>query len=149
MTLHLSRRTVLRGLGASISLPLLEIMCDARSGRAASDSGQPPVRTAFFYIPNGVVQSAWNPVETGANFELTPTLKPLEPVRNKILMLSNLDRIKVAGTDGHAQASTCYLSTASPDEHELPELIARIERHEQDESALWIDTLTTDLGGSE
>jgi len=112
---RLSRRTVLRGAGAAIALPLLEAM-EVRAATKRSQPTTPPTRLGFFYIPNGVVQSTWNPVDTGRNFTLSPTLKPLEPVRAKILMLSNLDRIKVAGTDGHAQASTCWLSSASPDE---------------------------------
>lgn len=112
---HLSRRAVLRGAGAAIALPLLEIMRDG-SCRAAPDSETPPKRLGFFYIPNGVVQSAWNPVDAGKDFTLSPTLEPLEPVRDKVLVLSNLDRVKVPGTDGHAQASTCWLSSAAPDE---------------------------------
>ncbi len=114
MTIRLSRRTVLRGAGAAVALPLLEIM--QSEGRSDEPTSRPPTRLGFFYIPNGVVQSTWNPVDVGADFTLSSTLKPLEPVRQKILMLSNLDRIKVAGTDGHAQASTCWLSSAMPDE---------------------------------
>ena len=75
-----------------------------------------PKRLAFFYTPNGVAQKAWHPTETGGNFTLSPTLKPLEKLRQKISLHTNLDRIKVPGTDGHAQAGTCYLSTARPDE---------------------------------
>ena len=111
----LSRRTVLRGTGAAIALPLLEIMQNRRS-HAAREAANSPRRAAFFYIPNGVVQSTWNPVDTGKAFTLSPTMQPLESVRDKILVLSNLDRVKVAGTDGHAQASTCWLSSAAPDE---------------------------------
>lgn len=111
----ISRRTVLKGTGAALALPLLEIM--QNSGRAAeAEAKKPPKRAAFFYIPNGVVQDAWNPVDTGPDFTLSPTLQPLQPVRNQCLVLSNLDRIKVPGTDGHAQASTCWLSSAAPDE---------------------------------
>ena len=111
---RLSRRTVLRGSGVSIALPLLETM---RSDRAhASDSISAPRRLAFFYIPNGVVQSAWNLKDVGSRYQLSPTLNPIESVREEILILSNLDRVKVAGTDGHAQASTCWLSSAAPDE---------------------------------
>ncbi|MFM1559640.1 MAG: DUF1552 domain-containing protein [Roseibacillus sp.] len=111
----LSRRTVLRGAGATLALPLLEIM---QSGNlaAAPARGKPPVRTAFFYIPNGVVQRAWHPVETGTGFALSPTLQPLAPVREHISLFTKLDRIKVAGTDGHAQAGACWLSSAAPDE---------------------------------
>jgi hypothetical protein len=63
-----------------------------------------------------VVQSAWNPVDTGEQFTLSPTMHPLEAVRGKLLVFGNHGRVKVAGTDGHAQASTCWLSTAAPDE---------------------------------
>ena len=77
---------------------------------------KPPRRLAFFYTPNGVAQKAWHPTETGDNFTLSPTLKPLEHIRKKISLHTNLDRIKVPGTDGHAQAGACYLSTATPEE---------------------------------
>lgn len=111
----LSRRTMLRGAGASLALPFLEIM-QPRSAMAASAVVKPPVRCAFFYIPNGVVQSAWHPWETGENFALSSTLKPLESIREHISLYTKLDRTKVNGTDGHAQASACWLSSASPDE---------------------------------
>ena len=111
----ISRRTVLRGAGATFALPLLELM-GGRTLAAKSDAPAPPVRTSFFYIPNGVVQRSWHPKDTGRGFSLSPTLEPLAPVRDKITLLTNLDRIKVAGTDGHAQAGSCYLSSAAPDE---------------------------------
>jgi hypothetical protein len=110
----LPRRAVLRGSGVTIALPLLEAM-HGNTTQAANETSAPR-RLAFFYIPNGVVQSAWNLTDTGQNYTLSQTLKPIESVRNNILVVSNLDRIKVAGTDGHAQASTCWLSSASPDE---------------------------------
>ena len=53
---------------------------------------------------------------TDRNFALSPTLEPLAPVRNKITLLTQLDRVKVHGTDGHAQAGACWLSSAAPDE---------------------------------
>jgi len=107
----LPRRSFLRGCGATLALPFLDVMqAKAKKGSAA------PRRLAFFYTPNGVAQKAWHPAETGANFTLSPTLKPLEKLRKKISLHTNLDRIKVPGTDGHAQAGTCYLSTARPDE---------------------------------
>lgn len=111
----LSRRAVLRGAGATLALPLLEIMQN-RGMAATTDKAKPPVRAAFFYVPNGVVQRSWHPVDEGQNFTLSPTLKPLEPVREHISLFTKLDRIKVAGTDGHAQAGACWLSSAAPDE---------------------------------
>jgi len=92
---------------------MLEIM-GSRSRARSSATG--PVRAAFFYVPNGVVQRSWHPDTTGRDYQLSPTLKPLEPVREKVTVLTNLDRVKVAGTDGHAQAGACWLSSAAPDE---------------------------------
>ncbi|MCH2059750.1 MAG: DUF1552 domain-containing protein [Verrucomicrobiales bacterium] len=110
---NISRRSVIRGAGATLALPMLEIM----GGRSrARSSAVGPVRAAFFYVPNGVVQRSWHPDATGRDYQLSPTLKPLEPVREKVTVLTNLDRVKVAGTDGHAQAGACWLSSAAPDE---------------------------------
>ena len=97
-----------------MALPYLGIM--ERTGRAAHANPAPPTRAAFFYIPNGVVQSSWHPKETGKNFALSPTLEPLQAIREKISVYTHLDRIKVAGTDGHAQAGACWLSSAAPDQ---------------------------------
>ncbi len=111
----LSRRAVLRGAGATLALPLLEIM-QSRSYAAGASPARPPVRAGFFYIPNGVVQRAWHPVDEGKNFTLSPSLQPLTTVRDHISLYTKLDRVKVAGTDGHAQAGACWLSSAAPDE---------------------------------
>ena len=110
---NLSRRTFLRGCGATIALPMLEIMGKTGVAAAADDA---PRRAAFFYIPNGVVQRSWHPKETGKGFALSPTLEPLSKMREKISLFTKLDRIKVPGTDGHAQAGTCWISSAAPDE---------------------------------
>ena len=103
------RRTFLNGCGAVLALPLLDLM-------EAREAMRPPNRVAFFYTPNGVAQDAWHPLKTGHNFPLSRTLQPLEPIRKKVSLFANLDRVKVSGTDGHAQAGACYLSTAAPDE---------------------------------
>ena len=110
----LSRRTFLRGCGVSLSLPVLDAM--RVRVRGTEQEFAAPTRSAFFYIPNGVVQSAWHPAATGDNFPLSPTLEPLAGSREKITLVSKLDRVKVPGTDGHAQASSCWLSSAAPDE---------------------------------
>jgi hypothetical protein len=105
----LPRRTFLKGAGATLALPFLE----AAQPKSATLK---PTRMAFFYVPNGMAQKAWHPEQTGKNFALSPSLQPLEKIRQKITLHTNLDRIKVPGTDGHAQASSCYLSSATPDE---------------------------------
>ena len=88
----LSRRAVLRGAGATLALPLLEAM--GGRARAARAAAKPPVRSAFFYIPNGVVQRSWHPQETGKGFALSPTLEPLAPVREKITLLTKVLNVK-------------------------------------------------------
>ncbi|HVQ25871.1 MAG TPA: DUF1552 domain-containing protein, partial [Planctomycetota bacterium] len=71
---QLSRRTVLRGLGAGIALPWLDAM---RPAFAATE--QAPLRLAFAYVPNGVTPDAWAPIGTGVDFQVSRILKPLEP----------------------------------------------------------------------
>ena len=111
----LSRRKVLRGAGATLALPLLEAMQVSSMARS-SNSIKPPVRAGFFYIPNGVVQTGWHPKETGPGYELSPTLEPIRPIKDEVTLFTKLDRVKVAGTDGHAQPGACWLSSASPGE---------------------------------
>jgi hypothetical protein len=111
----LSRRKVLRGAGATLALPLLEAM-HVSSMAKSSNIIKPPVRAGFFYIPNGVVQTGWHPKDTGPGYELSPTLEPIRPIKDEVTLFTKLDRVKVAGTDGHAQAGACWLSSAAPDE---------------------------------
>src|SRR5437773_3245735 len=98
----ISRRTLLRGAGAAVALPWLEAMVPATAW--AAGSGRPPVRLAWFYVPNGVHMAAWRPkplvpsegskgvrVEGVEELkELPPILKSLEPVRKNILVVSDL-----------------------------------------------------------
>src|SRR5205085_2351037 len=86
---HLSRRTFLRGVGAIIGLPLLDAMVPAL-GWAKGVGGQAPTRLCFVYVPNGMVMDNWTPASPGSNFALTPILKPLEPFREQLLVLSGL-----------------------------------------------------------
>src|SRR5262249_17439179 len=84
---HLSRRTVLKGMGASLALPMLDAMTPA----LAAASPKPPVRLAFVYVPNGIVMEDWTPKAVGREFELTRILKPLEAFRDEFFVLSGLD----------------------------------------------------------
>ena len=85
---HLPRRTFLRGIGATIALPMLDAMAPALA-RAASVAA-PPTRLAFSYVPNGIIMKDWTPAAAGKAFEFTNTLKPLEPLRQKLMVLSGL-----------------------------------------------------------
>jgi uncharacterized protein DUF1552 len=109
---HLSRRTVLRGLGATVALPWLDAMTPALASPGR------PVRLAFTYIPNGVTLADWTPKGIGREFELSRILKPLEPFRDDLLVLSGLaaENAKALG-DGpgdHARAGACFLTGVHP-----------------------------------
>jgi uncharacterized protein DUF1552 len=109
---HLSRRTVLRGLGATVALPWLDAMTPAFASPGR------PVRLAFTYIPNGVTLADWTPKGMGREFELSRILKPLEPFRDDLLVLSGLaaENAKALG-DGpgdHARAGACFLTGVHP-----------------------------------
>ncbi len=107
MTGILARRTLLRGIGASIGLPLLEAMAPAQ-----------PTRLMIVYAPSGKIMQHWTPKETGAAFQLPRTLKPLERHRNDILVLSGLaannGRALGDGAGDHARAASCYLTGVHP-----------------------------------
>src|SRR5206468_9241429 len=86
---RLPRRTVLRGLGATLALPLLDAMVPVLSlrGRAAA---KPAHRFQTFYVPNGMAMEYWLPNGEGAAFELTPILEPLAPFRTQMQVISGL-----------------------------------------------------------
>src|SRR5258708_15022424 len=83
----ISRRTVLRGLGVTMCLPLLEAMQPLAALGAVAKKGQlrSAVRLAVLYMPNGVNPQAWTPVGTGASFELSPALAPLAALKSEVL----------------------------------------------------------------
>ena len=114
MSSVLSRRTVLRGLGVSIALPHLEIF-GGRVARAATlpstaAIAAPPVRMAFIFMPNGVNYDHWRP----NGDDLSPTLSPLAPVRDRVNIITGLTQAKArANGDGpgdHARSSATFLT---------------------------------------
>jgi Protein of unknown function (DUF1552) len=106
LTKSLPRRTVLRGLGATVALPLLDAMFPAFSlrGRAA---GSPVHRFQAFYVPNGMAMEYWSPKGDGSAFELSPILEPLGAFRDQMLVLSG---IKSSWNYIHAGASGSFLT---------------------------------------
>src|SRR5580658_10122015 len=82
---QISRRTLLRGAGTAIALPLLDAMFPALSKAA-----DPIRRLSVVYVPNGIIMKDWTPAATGAGFEFTRILKPLEPFRQDITVVSGL-----------------------------------------------------------
>ena len=115
---HLDRRTLLRGVGAAIALPALDAMFPALAAPMKQAR-----RLAVVYVPNGIIMKDWKPATAGQNFAFTRILKPLEPFRQDITLLSGLANraAEKAKGGGHAKASGSFLSgaevkyTAGPD----------------------------------
>ena len=105
----LSRRTFLRGAGVSMALPFLDAMVPALSA-----AGKPVPRLGFIYIANGVIQKQWKPEKVGAGFDLPPILKPLEPVKDYLNVVSGLAHLQADtfgdGTGDHPRASAAWLT---------------------------------------
>ncbi|MXY18312.1 MAG: DUF1552 domain-containing protein, partial [Acidobacteria bacterium] len=125
---YLPRRTVLRGLGATIALPFLDAMAPALTA-VAKTAAQPIPRMGFFYVPNGMFLPSFHPAgDGGKNFELTPTLKPLEPFREKIVVVSGLSNSGVVSTNEgggvHTRAHGGWLSGVLPKRTEGADLRA-------------------------
>ena len=114
-TKHLSRRTLLRGLGAAVSLPLLDAMVPAFASTTPAAS---PLRLAFIYVPNGVLMDHWTPSSDGTDFALPRILAPLAPHRDNVLVLSgltqNTGRALGDAEGDHARASATYLTGVHP-----------------------------------
>ena len=109
----LSRRTLLRGAGASLALPWLEAMMPSttsaaeKEGRAPTDA---PVRMAALFVPNGVRQDKWTPKGVGREFELSPTLQPLADLKNQLLVVTNLWNQASNFGDGHYVKTSGFLT---------------------------------------
>ncbi|MBM3770560.1 MAG: DUF1552 domain-containing protein [Acidimicrobiia bacterium] len=102
----LSRRTVLRGLGASLALPYLDAMVPALGGRLRA-AGKPVHRFQTVYVPNGMAMEYWTPKGEGRTFELSPIMQPFAPFRDKLIVLSGL---RASWNYIHAGASGSFLT---------------------------------------
>jgi hypothetical protein len=109
------RRTVLRGMGAMLALPLLDSMVPALSAMQKT-AARPFNRFGVFYVPNGMIMKNYLPTAVGAGYELTPTLSALAPFRDDILVVSGLNSLPTRERPGgaHAKASTRFLTDVSP-----------------------------------
>jgi hypothetical protein len=105
LTKSLPRRTLLRGMGATLALPFLEAMLPAFSRRVLA--AQPVHRFQTFYVPNGMAMDYWTPKGEGTAFELSPILEPLAPYKDQMLVLSG---IKASWNYIHAGASGSFLT---------------------------------------
>src|SRR6185436_14976152 len=111
----ISRRELLRGVGAMVALPLFDAMVPALSAQGKTPA-KPINRFGVMYIPNGMIMNKWTPVLDGASYELSPTMTSLAPYRDQFLVLSNLACVPTPGRPGgaHAKASTRFLTDISP-----------------------------------
>jgi hypothetical protein len=110
---HLPRRTFLRGMGATIALPLLDAMVPART-LLARTAANPASRLGFVYLPHGAIMDKWTPATEGAAFEFSPILKPLEPFRDHLNVVSGLGHRAADTTAVHSLSPTTWLSGVRP-----------------------------------
>ena len=106
------RRTVLRGIGASLALPLLDGMVPAFAA-LRNTPANPVRRLGVVYVPNGMAMRNWTPAAEGTAFELTPILEPLAPFRDRMLVVSGLNAVP-SNAGVHASASTRFLTGVTP-----------------------------------
>jgi len=116
----LARRTFLRGLGTTLAIPFLDAMVPAlKAGTTAKAS----VRTAFVYVPNGIIMKDWTPAVEGAGYEFMPAMKALEPFRENMLVLSGLAQVNGRalgdGAGDHARAGATWLTGVHPKKTEV------------------------------
>jgi hypothetical protein len=123
---HLSRRTFLRATGVTVALPFLESMLPAQTPAAAAGA-LPKSRLGFIFFPHGVTMDKWTPASEGAGFEFSPILKPLEPFRDYLTVVSNTYAPMAYGPDAsaaanHSRSSAVFLTGARPEETPRPVL---------------------------
>ncbi len=120
---HLSRRTLLKGAGISVGLPLLDAMIPAATALAQT-AAAPKLRAGFFYIPHGAIMwntahgaelDHWTPSGSGADFRLSPILEPLEAYKHKLTSFGHLEN-KAARNTVHTTTPATWLSGVAPDQ---------------------------------
>jgi len=125
----LDRRMFLRGVGTALSLPLLDSMIPAMAATRVSPA-KPAIRMGFCYVPNGIIPKDWLPKAVGKDFEFMPTMKALEPFRDKVLVVSNLAQINGRalgdGAGDHARAGATWLTGVHPKKTEGADIHAGI-----------------------
>ena len=127
---HLPRLTFLRGLGASIALPLLDSMVPALTAQSRT-AARGTRRLAVVYVPNGMNMAQWKPKADGADFELPSILKPLESHRSRVLVLTGMSNLQAdplpgEGLGDHSRAQSVFLTGVHPKKTEGADIRAGI-----------------------
>src|SRR5687768_4204265 len=110
---HLSRRQVLKGAGATIALPLLDAMVPAGTALAQTAAAQGP-RLGFVYFPHGALEEEWTPKQVGRDFDFQYILKPLEPFREYVTVVSGLRNRGGESSSPHGIIEETWLNCVSP-----------------------------------
>jgi hypothetical protein len=110
---HLSRRTVLKGAGATLALPLLDAMIPAGTALAQT-AAAPATRVGFVYFPCGALQDQWQPKKIGRNFDFPYIIQPLEPLRDYVTVVSGLRNKAGEGGVPHANVQETWLNGVHP-----------------------------------
>ena len=151
---HVSRRTVLKGVGASIALPLLDGMSPAATAWAQTAAGSTPKRLAFIGFPHGAIMDHWSPKQTGADYDMSPILEPLAPLRQHLTIVSGLRNKPGETPEPHGYIEMTWLTcvkpwdrgVAGPDSGVSADQFAA--RHLGQDTRLPSLELTTALGGA-
>ena len=155
----LPRRTFLRGVGATLALPLLDSMVPAL---AAAPAVQSPTRLSVVYVPNGMIMDKWTPAALGSNYELTTIMEPLAPFRDDITVMSGLAHntgwaLEGEGPGEHARASATFLTGVHPKKTEgadlragtsIDQIVAREFRQHTQLASLEVALDSTDVVGT-
>jgi len=116
---HLSRRTVLQGLGVTVGLPLLDAMIPAATAQSKT-AAKPIPRMGFIYVPHGSVLDRWSPKTTGRDFQLLQILKPLEPYKSHLTIVSGCRNKAAESPAPHAITSGTWLNCVHPAPQQAP-----------------------------
>jgi hypothetical protein len=156
---HLPRRTFLRGIGATMALPLLDSMVPAFV--TAAGAAKPVKRLGVVYVPNGMNMFAWRPTTTGAAFELSPVLSSLAPFKDRVLVLSGMSNLQAdplpgEGLGDHSRSQSVFLTGVHPKKTEgadirasvsMDQILAREFGKETELASLELALEDTDLVG--
>src|SRR6202521_2038018 len=114
---RVSRRAVLKGVGASIALPFLDAMYPAATAWAKTAAGSTPKRLAFVGFPHGAIMDRWSPKQVGTDYEMSPILEPLAPFRQHLTIVSGLRNRPGETPEPHGYIESTWLSCVKPWDH--------------------------------
>ncbi|MGD2167407.1 MAG: DUF1552 domain-containing protein [Gammaproteobacteria bacterium] len=129
---HLDRRTLLKGAGTALALPLLDAMVPAATAQAQTAAGQ-RLRFGAVYVPNGIYPGMWHPEQVGKGFEFNQIMKPFEPLRDYVTTISRMKAPDGGKDDGgiHMGASSHFLNGFGPRSEQGSMVIASIKTIDQ------------------